>query len=493
MSVKYFLYARKSTDEDDRQILSIEAQMAELREFAAKEKLEIVASFEEAKTAKEPGRTKFGEMLDRIGRGEAHGILAWHPDRLARNPIDGGQVIYMVDTKKIHSLKFPTFWFEDTPQGKFMLNIAFGQSKYFIDNLSENVKRGLRQKLRRGELPGKAPEGYINDLKTHTILKDPQKETMIRKIFEMYTTGDYGFCHIADKINADGYKTKRGKKFSVSMIVHTLQNPMYYGVFRFNSEMHEGKHEPIISKEMFDKAQAIMKGRGRAHKVKKHEYAFTNGLIKCGSCACAITAELQKGHLYYRCTKKKGTCSEKYVREELLTEQMKNLLISVSLSDEWTKQMLRKLETEKYQSSQSSKALADALQTQILSLESKLDKLLDAHLEGTIDRGAYMAKKEKLLSEKIELEEKAAKIRNAGSDWLEPMREFILDSNTAKKVADEGDLIRIRAFLQKVGSNFTVEGKKLQYLAKRGWKIVDEIAGNSDWLEDWDSNPGPIG
>ena len=140
---KYILYARKSTDEEERQVLSIEAQLAELREFAQKEKLEIVASLCEAKTAKEPGRTVFGEMLKQINEGLAVGILAWYPDRLARNPIDGGQIVYMVDTGKIHSLKFPTFWFENTPQGKFMLNIAFGQSKYFIDNLSENIKSGL--------------------------------------------------------------------------------------------------------------------------------------------------------------------------------------------------------------------------------------------------------------------------------------------------------------------------------------------------------------
>src|SRR3989344_2015708 len=149
--MKYVIYARKSTEDEDRQVRSIEAQLVELKEFAAKEKLEIVASFEEAKTAKEPGRIKFAEMFDLIEKGKANGILAWHPDRLARNPIDGGKIIYSVDTGKILDLKFPTFWFDTTPQGKFMLQIAFGQSKYYIDNLSENVKRGLRQKIRRGE------------------------------------------------------------------------------------------------------------------------------------------------------------------------------------------------------------------------------------------------------------------------------------------------------------------------------------------------------
>src|SRR3989338_5676879 len=128
--MKYFIYTRKSTESEDRQVMSLESQLAELKEFAAKEKLEIVASFQEAQTAKEPGRTKFAEMLSFLQSGKADGILSWHPDRLARNSIDGGQIVYLLDTGKIKDLKFPTFWFENTPQGKFMLNIAFGQSKY---------------------------------------------------------------------------------------------------------------------------------------------------------------------------------------------------------------------------------------------------------------------------------------------------------------------------------------------------------------------------
>src|SRR3989338_9006990 len=165
----FFIYVRKSTDEPNRQILSIESQVDELKEFAQKEGLKIAKTFIESQTAKEPGRPIFNEMLSEIEKREAEGILAWHPDRLARNSVDGGKIIYLVDTGKIKQLKFPTFWFENTPQGKFMLNIAFGQSKYFVDNLSENTKRGLRQKLRRGEYPGWAPLGYLNDLRNHTI------------------------------------------------------------------------------------------------------------------------------------------------------------------------------------------------------------------------------------------------------------------------------------------------------------------------------------
>ena len=167
--MRYFLYARKSTDEPDRQILSIEGQLAELREYAKKENLLIVKEFIESKTAKEPGREIFNDMIASIEDGKAQGIIAWHPDRLARNSIDGGRIIYLVDTTKITALKFPTFWFDPTPQGKFMLSIAFGQSKYYVDNLSENIRRGFRQKLRNGIWPCCAPLGYLNDKNTKTI------------------------------------------------------------------------------------------------------------------------------------------------------------------------------------------------------------------------------------------------------------------------------------------------------------------------------------
>jgi len=132
-------------------------------------------------------------MIKEIESGDSFGILSWHPDRLARNSVDGGKIIYLVDTGKIASLKFPTFWFDATPQGKFMLNIAFGQSKYYIDNLSENIKRGLRQKLRNGVYPSYAPIGYLNELRHHTIIKDPNRADAVRKVFEAYATGKYTF------------------------------------------------------------------------------------------------------------------------------------------------------------------------------------------------------------------------------------------------------------------------------------------------------------
>lgn len=170
--IKYFIYCRKSSEDEERQVLSIEAQLAELREFAKQNGLFVVREYIESKTAKEPGREIFNQMLSEIEKGNAEGILAWNPDRLARNSVDGGRVIYLVDTEKIKSLKFPTFWFEPTPQGKFMLSVAFGQAKYYTDNLRENILRGIRQKIRRGELSAKAPLGYFNEPRLRTIEPD---------------------------------------------------------------------------------------------------------------------------------------------------------------------------------------------------------------------------------------------------------------------------------------------------------------------------------
>ncbi len=143
--MNYFLYARKSTDEDDRQMLSIESQLDELRELAKKEGIQIVREFVESMSAKAPGRPVFDKMVKEIERGHAEGVISWHPDRLARNAVDGGRIVHLLSTGYLKALKFPTFWFENTPQGKFMLNIAFGQSQYYVENLTENVWRGIRQ------------------------------------------------------------------------------------------------------------------------------------------------------------------------------------------------------------------------------------------------------------------------------------------------------------------------------------------------------------
>jgi DNA invertase Pin-like site-specific DNA recombinase len=249
-SQKFFLYARKSTDVEDKQVRSIEDQIAELRSFAKQENLNIVEIFIEKQSAKIPGRPIFNDMLHRIEQGEANGILAWHADRLARNSVDGGKIIYLLDCGRIAALKFPTLWFENTPQGKFMLNIVFGQSKYYVDSLSENTKRGLRQKVKRGEYPSLAPVGYINDKRIKSVVVDKKYAPIICKAFELYAEGNHRLEDIAEFLAQNHIISKNGKKIHITRATFILKNPFYVGLFRYAGEIYEGKHEPIVAKKL---------------------------------------------------------------------------------------------------------------------------------------------------------------------------------------------------------------------------------------------------
>ena len=476
--MRYVIYARKSSEDEDRQILSIEAQLVELKEFAAKEKLEIVASFQEAKTAKEPGRIKFAEMLSFLESGKADGILSWHPDRLARNSVDGGKIIHFVDREIIKSLKFPCFWFEPTPQGLFMLNIAFGQSKYFVDNLRENVKRGLRQKIRRGEWPGRPPVGYINNLATKKIEIDKSKAPKIRKFFELYSTGNYTLQSLANWCHENKLTGFWDKPFSISSSQRTLQNIFYLGLMKYRGEIFEGQHQPIISKKLFDKCREVLKDRGKPQKVKKHSFDFL-GLMKC-PCSAAITAEKKikksgRAYIYYRCTKKKGPCSEKhFLRQEELLKQIKSHLQKVSLSSQDTERVLAELEKDENLAKEQAKNTVQNLKLEILELDQKLDKLLDLYLSNKLSQDEYVLKKEKFLNQKVGIQEKISDFEQKGLSWLEPAREFILSLNKAEKLLSTENYSEMTSFLKNIGSNHILQNRQLIFKPVIPYDLVAE-------------------
>ncbi|OGN16095.1 MAG: hypothetical protein A3J47_03235, partial [Candidatus Yanofskybacteria bacterium RIFCSPHIGHO2_02_FULL_43_22] len=453
---------------------SIEAQLVELKEFAAKEKLEIVASLCEAKTAKEPGRMKFAEMLAILESGKADGIISWHPDRLARNSVDGGKIIHFVDRGLIKSLKFPTFWFEPTPQGLFMLNIAFGQSKYFVDNLRENVKRGLRQKIRNGVWPGWAPVGYINNPKTRAIDIDLEKSPKVVKMFELYATGNYTLNSLANWCKEKGLRGNLNKPLVIANIQKNLQNVFYLGLMKWKGEIFEGQHEPLISKKLFDKCQEVMAKRGKVQEVRKHHFAFL-GLLKCASCDCSITGERQKGHNYYRCTKKKGLCQEKhYLREEALMEQIKAFLQKVSLSSQDTEKILAALDMEETEAKQQAMGEVLNLKKQLSSIETKLAKLLDVFLADALSTEEYAAKKQSLLSQKLALSEKITDFETKGLSWLEPAREFVKSLNQAANLVQTDNLSELPTFLKNIGSNHILRNREFIFAPKIPYNLVAE-------------------
>ena len=478
---KFFLYTRKSTDIEDKQILSIEAQVTELRVFAKQKNLDVVEEFIEKQSAKIPGRPIFGEMIKRIEKNEADGILAWHPDRLARNSVDGGKIIYLIDCGRISGLKFPQFWFEPTPQGKFMLNIAFGQSKYYIDSLSENVRRGLRQKVRRGEYPGPAPVGYINDPRTKTVIVNRKKAKIIKKTFELYAQNNSCLEDISNFLAQKGILRRSGKIWHKDRAKYLLSNPFYYGHFRYAKEVYEGKHEPIIAKKLFDKVQEVLKQRGRPrHKTEIEPQVFC-GLLRCGTCGMMITGEYrvkkQKNgnihdYIYYHCTKKNKSikCPEPCIRQEELNKQISSLLQKVSLRSDWAGKLLEMLKIDKMKTAQSVSAFVQKSGEKIKVINIKLQRLLDGYLEQDIEQEIYRQEKAKLLLEKKSLEEQNIKLEQKQNDWLEPMEKWINYAQNIEKIARDSNLLEKKIAAKEIfGSNLRLANRALRGEPQNQW------------------------
>ena len=465
---KYFLYARKSTEDDDKQVMSIEAQLFELREFASRENLEILAEFQESKSAKTPGRTVFGEMMSKVESLDGVGILAWHPDRLARNSIDGGRIIYAVDQKQIVSLRFPTFWFEPTPQGLFMLQVAFGQSKYYSDNLTQNVKRGMRQKVRRGEWLTKAPFGYVNNRTTRNIEPHSTHSKVIVRAFKEYAKGTYSYEALADFLALHGVTTGKGTPLGKASIKRMLTNRAYLGFTKHNGEWFDGSFAPILSPKLFEAVQKVLSARERPRTRKaSHDFPFV-GTFRCGECESMITAQWATGkcggrYRYYRCTKKKGTCSQGYVREEALADQIKERLQTISLCDEWTEYMLNKVEDMNREENTSSQSVAENLAQEIKASEARLEKLVSAFIDGDIPKEIYLKKKDEIMRATLTLKGKKKDFRQQGKNWVEPLREWILDTKQANFLSSSADFHEISSFVKKVGTNPLVRDKSARF------------------------------
>ena len=482
MKTKYFLYARKSTEDEERQVMSIEAQLAELADFAKRENLDIAERFIESKSAKKPGREIFNEMIQKIYESkEPVGILAWHPDRLARNSIDGGQVIYLIDIGKIASLRFPTFWFEPTPQGLFMLQVAFGQSKYYSDNLSENVKRGIRQKLRRGEWPGLAPFGYVNNPKTRTIEPDQMKARVIKKAFEEYAQGRHTLESLGQRLSFWGVVSRTGKPLCKATLQRMLTNKVYLGLIIHNSETYEGGFPSIVSGATFEKVQEVLKNRAKPrHSKKRHYFPFT-GLLTCGECGAAITAQWARGnggtYRYYRCTKRLGSCSQRYLREDLLVEQLKDKISKVALCEDWKEKMLAKVEMWEKENIQSPQSFAQNLEKDIKDTETKLDRLVNAFLDGSIEKETYLAKKDEFIKTKTDLNKRKSDFGRKGNNWIEPLKEWILAAHHAEKLASSNNFDEIKSFAEKIGTNRRLLDRKLIFDFVRPFDFVPKYKG----------------
>jgi DNA invertase Pin-like site-specific DNA recombinase len=349
VKVKYCLYARKSTESEERQVLSIDSQIKEMLQLAERENLEVVTMKRESHSAKETGqRPIFNEIIEELKQGKFNGILTWAPDRLSRNAGDLGKLVDLMDEKILVEIRTFGQKFANSPNEKFLLMILGSQAKLENDNRGVNVRRGLRTRCEMGLRPGVAPTGYLNekmvDRKCHANI-DPDRAPIIKKMFEKVANEKWSGRKVYHWLKFDlNFKSRGNKNLALSNIYIILQNPFYHGIFEYpkkSGNWYTGKHEPIITKELFDATQEQLK---RDHIIRSEikEFAFTK-LITCGSCGSGVTAEekykkLKDGttarYVYYGCTRSKNLhCKNGYIRGEELIDQLIGIMDQMDINE----------------------------------------------------------------------------------------------------------------------------------------------------------------
>lgn len=348
--IRYVLYARKSTESDEKQALSIESQVKEMLAIADRDELTIVDIRRESHSAKESGRRPvFQELLGDIRRGRYNGILTWAPDRLSRNAGDLGSVVDLMDEMKLLEIRTYGQHFKNSPNEKFLLMILCSQAKLENDNKSVNVKRGLRTRCEMGLRPGPAVVGYLNekriDRKCEVII-DTERAPIIKQMFEKVAYERWSGRKLYHWLKFDlNFKTRSGNKgLTLSNIYLILENPFYYGVFEYpkkSGNFYAGKHEPIITKDVFDMVQERIKSQALRTQEPK-EFAFTK-MMTCGLCGSGITADekfkkLRDGtvnrHVYYACSRvRDNNCKCGYLNEVDLIKQFEKLLDQISINE----------------------------------------------------------------------------------------------------------------------------------------------------------------
>jgi site-specific DNA recombinase len=362
IKVRYVLYARKSTESDEKQALSIDSQIKEMLAIAERDALEIVEIRREAHSAKDSGqRPIFKELLEDLRQDRFNGILTWAPDRLSRNAGDLGSVVDLMDQKHLIEIRTYGQQFRNSPNEKFLLMILCSQAKLENDNKSINVKRGLRTRAEMGLWPTQAPTGYLKekrmDRKCQSLI-DPERGPVIKKIFEKVAYEKWSGRKVFHWLKFDLNFTTSGKHhLSLGNLYRILQNTFYYGIFEYPSKSgnwYTGQHEPLITKELFDMVQAQTKGQVMSAEAK--EFAFTK-LMTCGLCGSGISADEkfkkhQNGnvhrYVYYSCSKARDqNCRCGYINEDDLIKQFENLLEKIDLNEVGMKERI-KTEVERF-------------------------------------------------------------------------------------------------------------------------------------------------
>ncbi len=357
--LRYCLYARKSTEDDEKQALSIESQVKEMTELAKRENLNVTEIKRESHSAKASGtRPVFQELLDDVRKGKFNSILTWAPDRLSRNGGDLGMIVDLIDQKKLVEIRTYSQKFTNSPNEKFLLMILGSQAKLENDNKGINVKRGLKTRAEMGLWPCVAPTGYLNEKiqgRECYVIVDPIRGPVMKQMFEKVAYERWSGRRVYKWLREDiKFKSRRNTDLNLSTIYNLLKLPFFSGIFEYprgSGNWYEGKHQPLISRELFQKVQEKIAEENRP-KTKFKELTFTK-LMTCGYCGSGITAQekvkyiisegVSRTYIYYSCTRHKDhECKNPSINEDQLIEQLSTIIDQVDLDEIGAKEIIKR-------------------------------------------------------------------------------------------------------------------------------------------------------
>ncbi len=500
--IKWLGYCRKSTEQDDRQTLSIEAQEREIKELANKQGIGDVRIISESKTAYKTGRQEFNRMISLIEEGTINAIIVYHLSRLARNTSDGGRLIYLMDEGKLHEIRTPTKTFTNNSDDKFILSIEFGMNKKSSDDTSQYVKRDIHSKLLKGEYPALAPIGYLNldkddkivgkcfstkkqillegyGRKLKRIERDPIIAPLIRKLFDLALSGNRNLRELCEDAQNLGITSKRfERKLGKSQVYKILTNRFYFGMIDYNNESHEGVQDPIISKDEYDRIQEILHSRSRP-RPKGLEFAFS-GQMKCGVCGMSIVAYTKvkpsgRSYTYYSCSKRCGNCGQPGIREEALQSQIEDKLKSITISERLWEVSLNLLKESYGAQIEAQVKAKKEWENRYRTIEMKLKRLLDLRIDGVLEDAEYKEKREELVMQKAKLEEMIAGANINSTEWLKRAENFFTDAKSIYQIFKTGDLKTKKATVARIGWNLTLKDQILHWNYKEPFHFLIEV------------------
>ncbi len=475
------VYARVSSKEQEKEGFSIPSQLKLLKEYAAKEGLSAVQEYVDIETAKQTGRASFSEMVAFLAANpRVRTILVEKTDRLYRNLKDW----VMLDDLdvEIHLVKEGAVLSRDSKSSeKFMHGIKVLMAKNYIDNLSEETKKGMLEKAEQGIWPSAAPLGYRNvdgENGKRVIEPDPEVAPHVTKMFEWYAQGGLALRDVSKKAREAGFSyRKSGKSVPTSSVHKILRNRLYMGEFEWNGKLYQGSHQTLISRELWERVQDMMNGRNASkHRRVKHNFAFS-GLIACGHCGCSIVGEIKKQkYIYYHCTGYKGKCDEPYVREEVLEEKFGALLGSLVFDDEvldWVRDALHDSHADERREHEEA---IKRLQAEYDRLQNRIHAAYVDKLDGTIDAaffdkmsGEWRAEQERCLRD-IELHQ------GADQSYLEDGVHLIELAQNAQRLFEKQDSREKRRLLNFLVSNSTWRDGELTATLRQPFDLIAETS-----------------